>query len=225
MRYGAERVAVISENPEIVRISGSIEPVPPDKYDEPLGVLQAPLGLPAQDMRKVADLGFNIIVRPQNYVDVNEEKIDSIFKRIDEAGVKVHAMMPCGREAVGFPNKLGYMSDKLNDAHMQLIMLEHYTQLRFANIKGLVELAEGVSYNASRSYVIDPLEQKKISVDTALRRWALTDEERNIRVNYIRPFYMPVNGRPLMETNLQYVADIKKSVEERGYTIGKAGVF
>lgn len=225
LRYGENRVAVISERPEIVRVSGSTEPIPPDKYDEPLGVLQAPLGLPAQDMRKVAELGFNIIVRPQNYVDVNEEKIDSIFRRIDEAGVKVHAMMPCGRESVGFPDKLDYMSAKLNDAHMQLIMLEHYTQLRFANIKGLIELAEGVGYNASRSYVIDPLEQKKISVDTALRRWALTDEERNIRVNYIRPFYMPVDGKPLMETNLQYVADIKKSVEERGYTISKAGVF
>lgn len=225
LRYGEERVAVISENPEIVRISGSTEPIPPDKYDEPLGVLQAPLGLPAQDMRKVAALGFNIIVRPQNYVDVNEEKIDSIFKRIDEAGVKAHAMMPCGRESVGYPNKLDYMSAKLMDAGMQLIMLEHYTQLRFADIKGLVNLAEGVFYNASRSYVIDPLEQKKISVDTALRRWALTDEERNIRVNYIRPFYMPVDGKPLLETNLKYVEDIKKSVEERGYTIGKAGVF
>ena len=53
----------------------------------------------------------------------------------------------------------------------------------------------------------------------------MTDEERNIRVNYIRPFYMPVDGKPLLETNLNYVADIKKSVEERGYTIGKAGVF
>ena len=225
VRYGKERVKQISQQPLVVRIDGSTELVLPDKYDEPLGVLQAPLGLPAQDMRKAAELGFNIIVRPQNYVDVDEEKIDSIFKRIDSAGVKVHAMMPCGRETVGYPDKLDYMSAKLMDAGMQLIMLEHYTQLRFADIKGLVNLAEGVGYNASRSYVIDGMEQKKISVDTALRRWALTDEERNIRVNYIRPFYMPVDGKPLLETNLKYVADIKKSVEERGYTIGKAGVF
>lgn len=183
VRYGKERVKQISQQPLVVRIDGSTELVLPDKYDEPLGVLQAPLGLPAQDMRKAAELGFNIIVRPQNYVDVDEEKIDSIFKRIDSAGVKVHAMMPCGRETVGYPDKLDYMSAKLMDAGMQLIMLEHYTQLRFADIKGLVNLAEGVGYNASRSYVIDGMEQKKISVDTALRRWALTDEERNIRVN------------------------------------------
>ena len=163
-------VKQISEQPLVVRIDGSTEAGASDKSDEPLGVLQAPLGLPAQDMRKAAELGFNIIVRPQNYVDVDEEKIDSIFKRIDSAGVKVHAMMPCGREAVGYPDKLDYMSAKLMDAGMQLIMLEHYTQLRFADIKGLVNLAEGVGYNASRSYVIDGMEQKKISVDTALRR-------------------------------------------------------
>lgn len=225
IRYGSERVKQISEQPPIVRVDGSTDLVLPDKYDEPLGVLQAPLGLPAKDMRKAAELGFNIIIRPQNYVAVDEEKIDSIFKRVEDAGVKVHAMMPCGREAVGYPDKLDYMSAKLMDADMQLIMLEHYTQLRFADIKGLVSLAEGVGYKASRSYVIDGMEQKKISVDTALRRWALTDEERNIRVNYIRPFHMPVDGKPLLETNLKYVEDIKKSVEERGYTIGKAGIF
>ena len=53
---------------------------------------------------------------------------------------------------------------------------------------------------------------------------ALTDEERNIRVNYIRPFLMPEGGQDIMKTNLKYVRDIKASVEARGYTIGEAGV-
>ena len=69
------------------------------------------------------------------------------------------------------------------------------------------------------------MEQKKISVATALHRWALTDEERNIRVNYIRPFLLPVEGKDIMQINLQYVRDIKANVEARGYTIGQAGVF
>ena len=66
VRYGKERVKQISQQPLVVRIDGSTELVLPDKYDEPLGVLQAPLGLRAQDMRKRAELGLNIIVRPQN---------------------------------------------------------------------------------------------------------------------------------------------------------------
>ncbi len=225
LRYGADRVQVVSENPRIIKIKGSTAPLPEGKYDEPQGLMQAPLGLPVQDMRKVAALGFKIIVRPQNYVDVTDEQIDAIFARIKEANVPVTALMPCGTEVVGFPNKMQHLGERMKENNMTLVMLEHYTQLQFAKIDGLMPLAEFNDYKAARSYVIDPTEQKKISVGEALRRWALTDEERNIRVNYIRPFLMPENGQDILKTNLRYVRDIKDSIEARGYTIGEAGVF
>ena len=137
----------------------------------------------------------------------------------------VAALMPCGTEVVGYPNKMQHLGERMKENNMTLVMLEHYTQLQFAKIDGLLPLAEFNDYKAARSYVIDPTEQKKISVGEALRRWALTDEERNIRVNYIRPFLMPEGGQDIMKTNLKYVRDIKASVEARGYTIGEAGVF
>lgn len=225
LRYGADRVSRISASPAIVRVLGMTELLPDGKYDEPLGITQAPLGLSVKDLRHVQELGFKIIIRPQNYIDVDEEKINSIFDRLNKAGVQPHAFMPCGKESVGYPDKIAYFGNRLVENDMLLVMLEHYTQLRFANIEGLVPLAEAVDYKAARSYVIDPLEQKKISVATALHRWALTDEERNIRVNYIRPFLMPVGGKDLLSINLKYVSDIKKNVENRGYKIGQAGVF
>ena len=225
LRYGQDRVELVSSEPQIIRVVGSTELLPDGKFDEPHGLLQAPLGLPIRDMQKLADMGFELIVRPQNYINVREEQIDSIFKRIDKAGVKVHALMPCGKETVGYPDKVEYLGKKLREHDMTLVMLEHYTQLRFAQIDGLIPLAEFNDYKAARSYVIDGVEQKKISVATALHRWALTDEERNIRVNYIRPFLLPVEGKDIMQINLQYVRDIKANVEARGYTIGQAGVF
>ena len=225
LRYGADRVQVVSENPRILKVKGNTTPLPEGKYDEPQGLLQAPLGLPVQDMRRVAALGFRIIVRPQNYVDVTDEQIDAIFDRIKEANVPVAALMPCGTEVVGFPNKMKHLGERMKEHNMTLVMLEHYTQLQFAKIDGLLPLAEFNDYKAARSYVIDATEQKKISVGEALRRWALTDEERNIRVNYIRPFLMPENGQDILKTNLRYVRDIKASVEARGYKLGEAGVF
>ena len=225
LRYGADRVQVVSENPRIIKVKGSTAPLPEGKYDEPQGLMQAPLGLPVKDMRKVSAFGFKIIVRPQNYVDVTDEHIDAIFARIKEADVPVAALMPCGTEVVGFPNKMKHLGERMQENNMTLVMLEHYTQLQFAKIDGLLPLAEFNDYKAARSYVIDPTEQKKISVGEALRRWALTDEERNIRVNYIRPFLMPENGQDILKTNLRYVRDIKASVEARGYKIGEAGVF
>ena len=225
LRYGADRVQVVSENPRIIKVKGSTTPLPDGRYDEPQGLLQAPLGLPVHDLRKVNALGFKIIVRPQNYIEVTDEQIDAIFDRIKEAGVPVAALMPCGTEVVGYPNKMQHLGERMKENNMTLVMLEHYTQLQFAKIDGLLPLAEFNDYKAARSYVIDPTEQKKISVGEALRRWALTDEERNIRVNYIRPFLMPEGGQDIMKTNLKYVRDIKASVEARGYTIGEAGVF
>ena len=124
---------------------------------------------------------------------------------------------------MGYPNKIDYMAKKLDGR--KLIMLEHYSQLQFAKIDGLVPLAEAINYKAVRSYVIDSLEQKKITVGEGLRRWALTDEERNVRVNYIRPYMMSQNGQDLLTMNLQYVKDIVKNVKARGFEIGEAGLF
>lgn len=225
LRVGEDRVKVLSQAPQVVKVLGSPALVPEGRYDEPMGLQQMPLGLPTKDLRTVAANGFKVIIRPQNYVNINEKQIDAIFARLDQAGVKAHAYMPCGTEVVSYPDKIGYMGKKLQERNMELVMLEHYTQLQFAKIDGLVQLGEAVDYRAARSYVIDGVEQKKISVGEALRRWALTDEERNIRVNYIRPFLLPIEGKSLMEINLGYVRDIKKSVAARGYSFGEAGVF
>ena len=226
LRYGEERVKIVAEQPRrVAMVLGSTSIIPEYRYDEPFGLLQAPLGLPRADMRRVAAAGFNVAVRPQNYVGVSERQIDGLFKRIAESGVKVHAYMPCGKEVVGYPNKLDYVGQKLREQDMNLVMLEHYTQLRFANIAGMVELSEFNNYHASRSYVIDELEQKKITVATALRRWAITDEERNIRVNYLRPFFLPRDGKDLMTLNLEYVSQIRDNVSARGYEFAQAGVF
>ena len=223
VRYGAERARMISSNPPIIEALGSTDLLPINAVREPVGILQAPLGLSSSEMRKVASLGFNVIVRPQNFVNVTEEKIDSIFNRIAKSGVEVNAYMPAGSEVVGYPNKIDYMAKKLADR--KLIMQEHYTQLQFAKIDGLVPLAEALNYKAVRTYVIDSLEQKKISVGEGLRRWALTDEERNVRVNYIRPYFLSQNGQDLLTMNLQYVNDITANVKARGFKIGEAGLF
>ena len=222
-RFGANRAKMISNNPPIIEALGSTHLVAEDDFKTPRGILQLPLGLSSSELRKVKDYGFNVIIRPQNFENVTEEKIDNIFKRIAKSGVEVNAYMPAGREVVGYPDKIDYMAKKLDGR--KLIMLEHYTQLQFAKIDGLVPLAEAINYKAARSYVIDSLEQKKITVGEGLRRWALTDEERNVRVNYIRPYMMSQNGQDIFAMNLQYVKDIVKNVKARGFEIGEAGLF
>ncbi len=77
-------------------------------------------------------------------------------------------------------------------------------QLQFAPMDGLVQMAELMNYRSARTYVIDKAEQKKLKVSEATRRWALTDEERNVRINYIKTFLTPQDGKTLLQTNLDY---------------------
>lgn len=225
LRYAPERIAVVSENPRIIRVLGDPRIVDDDNYDTKMPLMQAPLGLSTKEMQKVANAGFNVIVRPQNYLPVTEAQIDSIFRRIDESGANVVSYIGCGKEVVGFPDKLDYMAGKLLGHNMVFGMVEHYTQLQFAPMEGLIPLAEKMDYQVARSYIIDKAEQRKLKMPEALRRWALTDEERNIRINYIKPFMLPQNGQDILQLNLDYVSSIAKDVQERGFKLGTSAVF
>ena len=52
-------------------------------------------------------------------------------------------------------------------------MVEHYTQLQFAAMDGLLPLAEHMDYRVARTYIIDKAEQRKLKMPEALRRWLL----------------------------------------------------
>lgn len=225
LRYAPERIAVVSESPRIIRVLGDPRIIEGDNYDTKMPLMQAPLGLSTEEMRQIAAAGFNVIVRPQNYLPVTEQQIDRIFRRIDESGANVVSYIGCGKEVVGFPDKLDYMAEKLLSHNMVFGMVEHYTQLQFAPMEGLIPMAEKMDYQVARSYIIDKAEQRKLKMPEALRRWALTDEERNIRINYIKPFMLPQNGQDILELNIDYVKSIAADVQSRGFKLGTSGVF
>ena len=225
LRYADNRIAVVSESPRIIRVLGDPRIIEKDNYDTKQPLMQAPLGLSTEEMQTVAKAGFNVIVRPQNYLPVTEAQIDSVFDRIGKSGANVVSYIGCGKEVVGFPDKLDYMAEKLLERDMVFGMVEHYTQLQFAPMEGLIPLAEKMDYQVARSYIIGQDEQRKLKMPEALRRWALTDEERNIRINYIKPFMLPQNGQDILELNLDYVSSIASDVQARGFKLGTSDVF
>lgn len=225
LRYGKERLKIVNNAPQIIEILGNPLVITEENYDTKPGVMQAPLGLSTEQMRKARALGFNVIVRPMNYLPNDYDQIRSIFRRIDKSGANVTAYIGSGREVVGYPDHIAYMAHKLKKQNMTLGMVEHYTQLQFAPMEGLLPLAAHMDYRVARTYIIDRAEQRKLKVDEALRRWALTDEERNIRINYIKPFMLPQKGQDILALNLDYVTQIADSVRDRGYKLGPAGVF
>jgi hypothetical protein len=225
LRYGDERVRTISMVPEILEVKGDSRLLLEPDYRAKTPMMQAPLGLSVKELREVKENGFYIAVRPQNYLPYTQKGVDSLFARIDKAGVQVTTYIPCGTDVIGFPADIEYMGRKLRERNIRLGLLEHVTQLQFAKFAGLDALLRSVDNNAVRVLNIDAQENSKLMMPDALRRWALADEERNIRVNYVRLFLKPQNGVDIIDLNLDYMQQITQQVKGRGYKIGVAGVF
>lgn len=232
LRFGKDLVKVISESPKVIEVKGDTKLAAGDAYGEQKGILQMDLGLSSEELQLAKNLGFMVIARPVNYGQgynmasaPEREQIDAFFNRLDKSGAKISAFAGSGKTILGYKQNLEYVADNLLKRDITLAMVENIVQLQFVPLEGLVQMAELMDYKGARTYVIDKAEQKKLKVDEAVRRWALTDEERNIRINYVKTFLEPQDGKTLLQTNLDYVESITKSVEARNFSIGRAGVF
>lgn len=219
LRFGDQNVQVFSGDKPIVSVYADFKDMYKDSpYKQDLGILTS-------DLREAARLGFMVVARPTNYETVNPEQINSFFRRLDKSQVHVSAILFSGTQSLGAMKNLPITAKNMLDRNMTLAMAEHITQLQFAPMVGVTEMAALLDYKIARLYVIDKLEQSKITVEAATRRWALTDEERNVRINFIRPFEKLNTVESPLEVNLKYVDDIVKSVQKRDLQIGKASLF
>lgn len=183
------------------------------------------LGLPTQEMKYVIDNGFLLTVRPMNYDKVSEANINSVFKRIDDSGVKVTGIHFTALNSLGAENQIDKVAAELKKRDITLAMAEHFLQLQFAPMLGIEKFPEKIDYKVARLYVIDKRERGKISVKDATRRFAITDIERNIRINFLHNFEEADPDKTLYETNLDYVQGVADSVKARGFTLGRASTF
>lgn len=182
------------------------------------------LGLPTDTMRFIADQGFMVIPRPSNYTKVNAEQIQAVFARINSVH-NISAVIFAGQEVLGYPNLLAVTAAGLNQRQLTLGMIESPVQLQFMKQDGLLDLATLNKYRSARIYVIPKDEQLKLTLAQAVHRWPITDDERNIRINLLRSFQKPERGKDLIETNLEYIRQVKQGVEARGLAVGQATVF
>ena len=233
LRFGAKKLKVVSENPRIIRFIGDTN-INNDifAYGEQRGARELDLGLSSDELAKAKEYGFLVMARPVNYTSAYtadaapaETQIAAFFQRLDKSDATISSLLGSGRELLGYPHNLPLVAQEMLKRKMTLGMAEGVTQLQFAPMDGLLPMAKEMNYQVARTYVIDKQEQKKLSFYDAFRRWALSDEERNIRINYIKTFLTPKDNKTLFATNVDYVEQITKSVAAKGYTSGKAGIF
>jgi hypothetical protein len=182
------------------------------------------LGLSTTEMSTVAQNGFFVVPRPTNYAHVSAEDVDAVFGRI-LMQPKTSTLFFVGEEVLGYKPQIARTAEYLNKHDIVLGLIEHPLQLQFLKQEGLTDLAKAVDYRAARVYVIPKEEQLKMKMRDAVERWAISDRERNIRINLMRIFTKPEGDMSLIDTNLTYVRETKKTLGEADFSFGQAGTF
>ncbi|EGO62312.1 hypothetical protein ALO_19097 [Acetonema longum DSM 6540] len=215
-RLGPGRVVELAVGPQpVLAVKGDYEHL--SKVD---------LGFSGEELKAVTGAGFLAAPRPTNYQAVQADDVAAVFRRLDQAGQdKLSAMIFSGEEVLGFPEQLEATAEALNQRHMTLGLIEHAVQLQFYPQKGLMDLARQVDYRAARLYSIPKDEQPRMKLEDVTHRWSVSDQERNLRLNLMRPYEKPWPDMTLLETNLEYVRGTKAALEQKGFAVGRAGVF
>lgn len=232
LRFGKERIVELSASPLILRFDGdtiiSKNPIAGDER----GVREMDLGPSTDELQDVTKNGFLVAIRPTNYCErytaaaaSEEEQINAFFRRLDDSGAKVSLIIGSGKQMLGNKEYLPLVAQNLLQRHITLGMVEGVTQLQFVKLEGMTELAKLADYQVARTYVIADAEQRKMQVFDAFRRWSLADEERNIRVNYIKTFLTPRDNKTLLQTNLDYVDRVTRDVASKGFAKGPADIY
>lgn len=182
------------------------------------------LGLPTDELKAVENMGFYVVARPTNYTKVTADDVNVVFERL--ACVKnLSAIMFSGNEVLGYPDLLPLTVSHFKDRQLTLAMIEHPLQLQFFKQEGLTDIAAALNYQAARVYAIPKDEQPKLKMSDAVQRWAVTDQERNIRINLLRKYDKPEPGKTLIETNLKYISDTKQALLAEGFSLGRAATY
>ena len=184
------------------------------------------LGLSEDDLLLAESLGLHVIPRFANAGRASPERVVQTFQALD-GGPKVDTVVFSGDEVLGFPGALGTTAEELTRRGITLGLVEAPVQRGFILQRGTEELAGLMDYRTVRVYSVSRLEIEKNSLgpEEIVERWPRAVQERNIRVAYLRPFFLKGSREAVVDRNVAYVRDVCESIRRAGYGIGAATPF
>ena len=177
------------------------------------------LGFSKEDIFKIQEMGFNLILRPKNTPKINREIFQTKISQMDDF-TDIAVIIFDEEEVLGYPSAkiLAEMATYLKEKKYSFGIVE------FASQKGINNIASTVSGLAVRVHSITKEEMEKIDKNKAIDRWIRAAQERNIRLFYLNPFLNIREGN-LVESNLNYIEEIKDELTQNNYQTGKAALF
>ena len=215
-RYGEKQVAAVSVGGQRVLVIAT-------NYKD---IEKEPLGLPADQLQLAAKYGFAVVARPANFMQQDKEKIQSVFARMAVLPDNAYSgIMFAGLDVLGYKSNMTYTAALMKQHNLPLYVCESPMQLQFMKQDGLADMVRLSGYHAARCYVIQKEEQIKLQEDAMMRRFPIAVLERNIRVAFIRKIEHPAADQSLLQTNLNYVDDVRSGIAEKEFSFGRAGLY
>ncbi|MBN2395613.1 MAG: hypothetical protein JXC36_04025, partial [Candidatus Atribacteria bacterium] len=182
-------------------------------------LLQIGLGFSNEDIQKVEELGFHLILRPKNTYEITDEVIRSKLLAISQIK-SPSAIIFDDEEVLGYPSKemLSLTARFLNEGNLPFGIIE------FTSQDGIQLIAAEASKLAVRVHSITKDEMENISVNIAVDRWIRAAQERNVRIFYLNPF-LDIREENVIQKNLTYVENIKDRLMLCDFQLSAASLF
>lgn len=182
------------------------------------------LGISKIQAMEVADLGFNVIVRPTNYRNVTPDDIQLVFRRL-EGVPRITGIIFAGKEVLGAPHYIDETLLYMDTLHIPLVGIEAVNQLQYEPQMGFLEMAAKKEYSVGRVYTIAKEELKKIAPTEAAQRFYISDIERNIRFNLFPVYETGQNNETVLQTTINYIDITTTKLAEKGYEFDPANIY
>lgn len=187
---------------------------------DPAQVQARPLGYRPGELRRLAGLGFQIVVRPQDGPGLTASAIRRYFRTLG-AQVPLHLVLFDGSLVMGYPQHLAAVAGAMNAAHLVLGAIEAPTQLGLVDQKGIRKIDQQIGERTVRVYSIPSWIIDRQPPPTVTTNVIEAIETRHDRVIYLHPFTaVTVNPSRVLSANVLDYGAIAAAVRDHGYRIG-----
>ena len=193
------------------------------------------LGLWADNVRMIQDLGMQVIPRTMSYDGWNDTRFaQAVLDGYAALGVVPEYLIAGGQAVIGYDDGLDLIKDFINEHNITVGLIENTTQLQNILQRGVVDLTVQRNFNSVRVFSVWDYIQNRYQIygyegaeeiENTLFR-AIT--ERNIRVIYYKPIRYLRDLHTYVtnvETYREMFANLEVRLARHGFTMGSASVM
>lgn len=178
---------------------------------KPLDLLGAMgLGYPEEAVANVREVGLELVARPIGELTATRAGIDASLDAVAEIGADIVVFF--GIQVLGTYDLVKYAGESMERRGIRFGYVEMAKQF------GEAALASALKGKVIRSHAVAEAEMVKLPVRRAIDRYGLAMRERNVRLAYIRPYFLasedPVAGA------VELVAEIRQEALAAGLQPG-----